>query len=961
MAPRPSTPRIDTAAPPAEPRRAHARPRSRTLEEQASSASQRPSHGWSAFGLAEGLSTEGEGSGGATARRQRRDASSCSASSTNSLATGASASDSAYATLDEHDSSARCDGDTTDDAVDFDGESALLSPASERDSEWRDRVVESFKARSRRRVQAAVGVDGWRLRTTSEAGDGLYWRRTLEQRRSSLDNTAQSSPDIAQEPVFSFDITYDADSSYESLDFLSSPLSTVPSATLSLCSSRSSPEPSECGEAEPNTARLTMPRKRQWLSPVVGETAEESAASFLARRHTLPRRTRAREPTRKTSRTSLRQAASRSSVLDDDAAPVRVAEANETAQTATVLPVHAAMPITRIAAFLSLAVSLVSAVPSTSLIAPVSPVHLRHTTSALDFAIQAANAAFAPFLVQPSAVALTLAAVNLYLLGALERSKPHVSARAKAAVAAASWAAIVGLRALFSWLFGRALGWAHPQFLSTRAIHEVGCGEPSALSASLAHLADAGFTGLAPVLLCLSLIIAASTHVTKPVRSSHCAVLGASFAVPAAQGGPGLWLGLSAAIVGLIGFFVISTYRVALPLLRRRDDFASTGVSKLATHRPPTWSSLFALLLLPALALHPARPALSAAHVEYAFSQLHPHDSNLLTVLLMTAPRPGNPDFLLQTVESWLGAFPNPDSGLVRALPTLPLAHNSSAPLAPPLSSRLRLVVYTHFASHPMFDVAQMSFSQNAKAAHYIEWHRDPRAFVAPDRFDQRLHVARGLDYAASKGGAYVLLTEDDFPLCEDDEASRVDGRKSWSDAWHKLQAALVRTNALMPDSDAPVAAVAQQSDSLGHCGLFLATGGSGLAIRTPLAARLPALLLGPDDPHGYAREAAAARGEVVLKREGEGADTPDLVIQDCLRGRLPECAVCAPGVDVVGPGVGTARRPGGVLGDRVGKSGLAGTERLLQRHLGYNASTLPGRKYGREEWACGWRQPFVR
>ncbi|GJN91765.1 hypothetical protein Rhopal_004788-T1 [Rhodotorula paludigena] len=940
MAPRPSTPRIDTAAPPAEPRRAHARPRSRTLEEQASPASNRPSHGRSASVFAEGLPAEGEAPGGATLRRQRRDASSCSASSTNSLATGASASDSAYATLDEHDSSVRCDGDTTDDAVDFDGESALLSPASERDSEWRDRVVESFKARSRRRVQAAVGVDGWRLRTTSEAGDGLYWRRTLEQRRSSLDNTAQSSPDIAQEPVFSFDITYDADSSYESLDFLSSPLSTVPSATLSLCSSRSSPEPSECGEAEPSTARLTMPRKRQWLSPVVGETAEESAASFLARRHTLPRRTRAREPTRKTSRTSLRQAASRSSVLDDDAAPVRVAEANETAQAATVSPVHAAMPVTRIAAVLSLAVSLVSAVSSTPLIAPVSPVHLRHPTSALDFATQAANAAFAPFLVQPSAVALALAAVNLYLLGALERSKAHVSARAKAAVAAASWTAIVGLRALFSWLFGRALGWAHPQFLSTRAIHEVG-------------------SGLAPVLLCLSLMIAASTHVTKPVRTSHCAVLGASFAVPAAHGGPGLWLGLSAAIVGLVGFLVISTYRVARPLLRRRAASASTDVSKLASHRPPTWSSLFALLLLPALALHPTRPAPSAAHVKFAFSQLHPHDSNLLTVLLMTAPRPGNPDFLLQTVESWLGAFPNPDSGLARALSTLPLAHNSSAPPAPPLSSRLRLVVYTHFASHPMFDVAQMAFSKNAKAAHYIEWHRDPRAFVAPDRFDQRLHVARGLDYAASKGGAYVLLTEDDFPLCEDEAASRVDGRKSWSDAWHKLQAALVRTNALMPDSDVPVAAVAQQPDSLGHCGLFLATGGSGLAIRTPLAARLPALLLGPDDPHGYAREAAAARGEVVLKREGEGADTPDLVIQDCLRGRLPECAVCAPGVDVVGPGVGTARRPGGVLGDRVGKSGLAGTERLLQRHLGYNASTLPGRKYGREEWACGWRQPF--
>ncbi|KWU45393.1 hypothetical protein RHOSPDRAFT_16643 [Rhodotorula sp. JG-1b] len=121
-----------------------------------------------------------------------------------------------------------------------------------------------------------------------------------------------------------------------------------------------------------------------------------------------------------------------------------------------------------------------------------------------------------------------------------------------------------------------------------------------------------------------------------------------------------------------------------------------------------------------------------------------------------------------------------------------------------------------------------------------------------------------------------------------------------------------------------------------GHCGVFFATGGSGFAVRREIAARLPALLLGAEDADGESREAAAERGEVVLKREGEDADTPDLVIQDCLRGKLAECAdLCAPA------------------------SGLAGTERLLQRHLGYNASTLPGRSYGSDEWACGWRQPF--
>lgn len=140
------------------------------------------------------------------------------------------------------------------------------------------------------------------------------------------------------------------------------------------------------------------------------------------------------------------------------------------------------------------------------------------------------------------------------------------------------------------------------------------------------------------------------------------------------------------------------------------------------------------------------------------------------------------------------------------------------------------------------------------------------------------------------------------------------------------------------------------------------------MAMRGFIAAKLPALLLGADDAQGNDRDRRASMGEFSVKHEDEGADTPDLVIQDCLRGRLPECRVCeAPDASSLLSArrarrypAGSARNGGGVLGDRWGKSGLAGTERLMQHHLGYNASTLPGRKYGKEEWACGWRQPFV-
>jgi len=255
----------------------------------------------------------------------------------------------------------------------------------------------------------------------------------------------------------------------------------------------------------------------------------------------------------------------------------------------------------------------------------------------------------------------------------------------------------------------------------------------------------------------------------------------------------------------------------------------------------------------------------------------------------MTAPRPGDPDFLVQTIESWLGAFPDVDT------PSLAFVGNASSvpssavgpPQPLPTSSRLRLVVYTHFATHLMFDLARQHFASSAKAAHYISWQRDPHALApgAHDRLDQRLHVARGLAHAAGLGGAYVLLTEDDFPLCEDERAGGGEGARSWAGAWTKLQAALVATNELMPDAPVLDGAAASEA-SMGHCGLFLATGGSGLAIRTPLAARLPALLLGADDPHGLEREAAAGRRHARLGHPGLPARAAARVRRLCARRR---------------------------------------------------------------------------
>ncbi|BGP04913.1 hypothetical protein JCM10049v2_000715 [Rhodotorula toruloides] len=826
-------------------------------------------------------------------RGARRDG---SGSTTSLLTASGSASDSAYGTLDELDS------DAPDADADPLCESPLPAEHDERAAAWRQRVAESFRARSERRVQAALDSRGWKV-AEQEQADGAYWRRKTRSLERRLLESVQSSPDVGQDPVFALDVAYDADSSFDSLDSLFSPPDSLTPST-SASSSRSSPEPSECGESDSAAIRLSLQRKRRRLTKQVDVV--DAAATFLSRRHTLPRRNRPRESSFKVSfPPSPTKRRSTSSLASTDSKTESPNQHEPAAKPPTLSP-----PLTRTIVILSATISLASYLSPIPLVTPLSPVPLRHADTPASLVLQSANAALAPLLAQPSLPGVVLAATTLFLAARLERRTTSLSARSKVAVAGVAWAAIVGVRVLASWVFGRVLGWAHPQFFSTRAIHEVGA-------------------GLAPLLLALNLLSFRSSSFLD------AALLAANFVVPVSKGGAGLWLGISAVLVGHVGALVLSLVRffATPPATSAKPASSSFSVSHL-----------LALALLPTFAFYAVSPTPSPIQTDLAFSQLHPGQPSLLTVLLMTAPRPGTPDFLIQTVESWLGALPDPSSPL--------LGDNSTSfsPLAMPTSSRLRVIVYTHFASHPMFELAQSTFASNPKAAHYIEWHRDPRAFAAQNRLDQRLHVARGLEYAASEGGAYVLLTEDDFPLCEDAKPARGKER-SWDNAWKELQAALVATNARMPDpfADAP-------DSPPGHCGLFLATGGSGLAIRSSIAARLPALLLGDDDPHGYAREEAAARGEIVVKREGEGADTPDLVIQDCLRGKLPECAVCAPGV---GGAEGSARLPGGVVGERVGKSGLAGTERLLQRHLGYNASTLPGRKYGREEWACGWRQPF--
>ncbi|KAI8048803.1 hypothetical protein BDF22DRAFT_726781 [Syncephalis plumigaleata] len=129
---------------------------------------------------------------------------------------------------------------------------------------------------------------------------------------------------------------------------------------------------------------------------------------------------------------------------------------------------------------------------------------------------------------------------------------------------------------------------------------------------------------------------------------------------------------------------------------------------------------------------------------------------------------------------------------------------------------------------------------------------------------------------------AYVTLVEDDFPLCGDD-------------AWQTLLRVLWEAGTHQPH----------------RCGAFVGTGGTGIILH-----------------HSMIKPAAK-----LLVNTDYNQVPPDVLLQDCLLGRIPLCSYC--------------------------KNTMIISRVILMRHLGYNTSTSNYRTYGKEMYQCGWRHPF--
>ncbi|KAG0182608.1 hypothetical protein DFQ29_003161 [Apophysomyces sp. BC1021] len=313
-----------------------------------------------------------------------------------------------------------------------------------------------------------------------------------------------------------------------------------------------------------------------------------------------------------------------------------------------------------------------------------------------------------------------------------------------------------------------------------------------------------------------------------------------------------LWWSLTGLLVGYIATVVFQTY------VAEQDD------NNEFRRRKPMWRVLWPALKKGAAVISIALPVLLVCNAYYSRDTFDPlslssisDDQYLFTFVVMTAPRRGNPPFLTQTLDSYLINWP-------------------ATPSEGSLYDRLQTVVYTHFSNHTQYDLAHEHFSADARGQHYIKWVRD-----SGEVLDQRLHVSKALKLAADRyDSTYIALLEDDFPVCGPRE-------------WRELEHVVYEANQRVP----------------GHCGLFVATGGSGLFMRPDIARLASSLLLKYTDI------------------------PPDVMIQNCLLGVLPECGHCS--------------------------NTLVTSQTLLMHHIGFNASTSENRRYKQDQWQCGWRHPF--
>lgn len=189
---------------------------------------------------------------------------------------------------------------------------------------------------------------------------------------------------------------------------------------------------------------------------------------------------------------------------------------------------------------------------------------------------------------------------------------------------------------------------------------------------------------------------------------------------------------------------------------------------------------------------HEAKTPIAPMH---EIAKIGQDSAYMVTFIVMTAPRPGNPMHLEKTISSYLRHFP-----------TSPLD---------PLHGRMQMVVYTHFSDHNAYDRAKDLYANTEQGKIYLKWIREEG-----NTFEQSLHFSNAIQDVSQKyDSKYIAIIEDDFPLCPHE--------------WPSMLTALHNINQAMPN----------------HCSLFIGTGASGVFFKSSMAKTISSLLVRPHRP----------------------------------------------------------------------------------------------------------------
>ncbi|KAK7451750.1 hypothetical protein VKT23_012429 [Stygiomarasmius scandens] len=359
---------------------------------------------------------------------------------------------------------------------------------------------------------------------------------------------------------------------------------------------------------------------------------------------------------------------------------------------------------------------------------------------------------------------------------------------------------------------------------------------------------------------------------------------------------------------------------------------------------------------------------------DYQFTPLPPSaDSNipLLEVLILSYPRPVSEEKLLtvedvleNTIQSYIPLLDSEDTGYT--------------------NEHVRISVFTQAKEHPVFDRVR---DRHNKMGSKVEFHNGWTTGANGDyEQGQYLHLAKAFEWVGSGSTSdstvtvrksqaeWILLAEDDFPLCDWHSYRQHADREKEMKLGH-FGSGIDILSRMMWILEGGRRAAIEENDGNKMVGTrtgFIGTGGSGLIFHHTLLPVLEHLLL----LHARKPSSSNPVPPDFVKRP------PDVVVQDCLLGLDPLCkralkpfsALLSSTNGITDTSVFLSTMPPSVQTDLSNlisqaedQSVFSSTSpptmlipsRLLQDHLGGLLSTTPGKQGNVDKWRCGWRHAF--